>query len=526
MKYSINISRAEQKIRELPLLEKTYHIGRLPSNDIVLEGEEIQPRHARLIYQGDTLLAFKLEEGGADVLVNGRRIDSSVLSMVDEMAIGPYTFRFEKNADAAAINRSALKSDLHEELIKRLDLRKLNLEQVQSEDLRTRCDVVITESLQDRKIPAGPEFDRLKKEVLDEALGLGPLEELLADDTVTEIMVNSKDRIFVERKGKLQLTDLSVTSDAQLINIITRITTPLGRRIDESIPMVDARLADGSRVNAIIPPLSLHGPMITIRKFGKNVFTPDDYVKFGSSTLEMMEFLKGCVHLRKNIIISGGTGSGKTTFLNCLSSFIPPGERVLTIEDSAELKLPHQNLGSLEARPANIEGKGAIPIRELVRNALRMRPDRIVVGECRGGESLDMLQAMNTGHDGSLTTLHANNAYDATLRLETMVMMAGFVLPSLVIRQQIASAVNIIVQQSRLADGSRKVVEVVELCGLEGTTFNFRTLFRFEKTGIGPDGRYLGQFKATGEKPTFMDEFAIMGLKMNPELFTTGRELR
>lgn len=526
MRYSLAISRGDQIVQVLPYSEKTFSIGRLPSNDIVLDGEKVEPRHARLVCQTDAVLVFNLTEGKGDVFRNGSAINSSVIGFQDEIGIAEFKIHFVLDKNADALSKSEAKNRLHQELIVKMDLRKMKLEQLQSEDLRNRCEVVLQDLIRAKPLPEGLDPVLIKNEVLDEALGLGPLEKLLADDSVTEIMVNNKDHIFVERNGRLQLTDLSVTSNENLINIIQRIVTPLGRRIDESIPMVDARLADGSRVNAIIPPLSLKGPMITIRKFGKKIFTPADYVRFGSGTLEMFDFLEKCVLARKNLVISGGTGSGKTSLLNCLSSYIPKGERVLTIEDSAELKLPHENLGSLEARPANIEGKGAVTIRDLVRNALRMRPDRIVVGECRGGESLDMLQAMNTGHDGSLTTLHANSPDDAILRLETMVMMAGFDLPSAVIRQQIASAVHLIVQQARFADGSRRITEVSEVIGMEGTNVKMKPIFRFIRTGLDESGKYLGHFEATGEKPTFLDEFAGMGIQIDSTLFTAQRPLQ
>jgi len=350
-------------------------------------------------------------------------------------------------------------------------------------------------------------------------LGLGPLEDLLADDTITEIMVNRKDQIYVERNGKIELVDTQFVSDAQLLGIIERIVLPLGRRIDEKTPYCDARLPDGSRVHAIIPPLSIQGPMLTIRKFSKEALTVADLVKYGSLTNEIGEFLKACISARLNILISGGTGSGKTTLLNILSDFIPSNERIITIEDAAELQLKQPHVGRLESRPANIEGEGAIDIRDLVRNALRMRPDRIVVGECRAGEALDMLQAMNTGHDGSLTTVHSNNPRDCLTRLETLVMMAGMDLPSKAIRDQISSAINIIVQISRFSDGSRRITHITEITGQEGETITTQDIFLYKQTGIGTDGKVQGKFIATGFIPKFVEALEKKGIKIPRGLF-------
>ena len=330
---------------------------------------------------------------------------------------------------------------------------------------------------------------RMLEQITDEILGLGPLEPLLRDETLTEVMVNGPQQVYIERDGKLELTNVTFQNDEHVMKIIQRIIAPIGRRVDESSPMVDARLADGSRVNAIIPPLSLVGPVITIRKFSATPYTVDDLVRFGTSTPEMFEFLEACVKARLNIFVSGGTGSGKTTMLNILSSFIPGDERIVTIEDAAELQLRQEHVVTLEARPSNIEGKGAIPIRELVRNSLRMRPDRIIVGECRSAEALDMLQAMNTGHDGSMSTGHANTPRDMLSRLETMVLMAGMDLPLRAIREQISSAVDLIVHQNRLKDGTRKIVNITEVQGMEGDVIVMQDVFVFEQTGVsrGPD---------------------------------------
>ena len=359
----------------------------------------------------------------------------------------------------------------------------------------------------------------LFRSVLNEAIGLGPLEELLADDSVTEIMVNRADEIFIERGGKLQWYPLSFTSDRAVMGVIERIVAPLGRRIDESSPLVDARLKDGSRVNAIIPPLALKGPSLTIRKFSKKSLGSGDMVGFGSVSEEMVLFLQLCVKHRKNMIVSGGTGSGKTTFLNLLSNFIPDAERIITIEDAAELKLNHANVVSLEARPSNVEGRGAITIRDLVKNALRMRPDRIVVGECRGGEALDMLQAMNTGHEGSLTTLHANTPRDALARLETLILMAGMDLPINAIREQIASAVDVVVQQTRFSCGARKVTSITEITGIENGRIQLQELFRFEHKGFSDHGKTIGYFSGCDAVPSFYDELRQQGAQVDLNLF-------
>src|SRR5689334_5920578 len=359
---------------------------------------------------------------------------------------------------------------------------------------------------------------RMLEQITDEIIGLGPLEPLLRDDSVSEIMVNGPRQVYIERAGKLELTNVVFQNDDHVMRIIDRIIAPIGRRVDESSPMVDARLTDGSRVNAIIPPLSLVGPVITIRKFAASPFTTDDLIRFGTSTPDMFEFLRACVEARLNIFVSGGTGSGKTTTLNVLSSFIPSDERIVTIEDAAELQLRQEHVITLESRPPNIEGKGAIPIRELVRNSLRMRPDRIVVGECRAGEALDMLQAMNTGHDGSLSTGHANTPRDMLARLETMVLMAGVDLPVRAIREQISSAVDLIVHQSRLKDGTRKIVNITEVQGMEGDTIVMQDVFVFEQTGV-IDGKIQGRLKPTGIRPKFVETFEAMGIHLPNGIF-------
>ena len=359
---------------------------------------------------------------------------------------------------------------------------------------------------------------RMLEQITDEILGLGPLEPLLRDETITEVMVNGPQQVYIEREGRLEMTNVTFQNDEHVMKIIQRIIAPIGRRIDESSPMVDARLADGSRVNAIIPPLSLVGPVLTIRKFAATPFTVEDLIRFGTATTEMFEFLEACVKARLNIFVAGGTGSGKTTMLNILSSFIPDDERIVTIEDAAELQLRQEHVVTLEARPSNIEGKGAIPIRELVRNALRMRPDRIVVGECRSAEALDMLQAMNTGHDGSMSTGHANSPRDMLARLETMVLMAGMDLPLRAIREQIASAVDLIVHQNRLKDGSRKIVNITEVQGMEGDVIVMQDIFVFEQTGV-VEGKIEGVLRPTGIRPKFVEKFEAAGIHLPPNVF-------
>ncbi|GAB4485407.1 MAG: CpaF family protein [Anaerolineales bacterium] len=360
---------------------------------------------------------------------------------------------------------------------------------------------------------------QITQEVIDEVLGYGPIQPLLNDPDVSEVMVNGPKKVYVEKKGKLTKTGITFENDAHVTRVIERIVLPLGRRIDADSPTVDARLPDGSRVNAIVPPVALDGPSITIRKFRKDKLTMQQLIEFGSITPQMAEFLKACVISRLNIVISGGTGSGKTTLLNVLSGLIPEDERIVTIEDAAELQLQQDHIVRLETKPANLEGKGQVTIRDLVRNALRMRPDRIVVGECRGGETLDMLQAMNTGHDGSLTTLHANTPRDALSRLETMVLMAGMDLPVKVIRQQISAAIDLIVQQTRLKDGSRKVTAISEVAGMEGDTIVLTDIFRFEQTGQTPDGKIIGHLKPTGIRPLFTPRLESAGFKLPPEVF-------
>jgi len=415
-----------------------------------------------------------------------------------------------------------LRKQAHMKVIAALDLRRLNVARMEENELRKTVSAALDDILNHDPSFRSPDIplETLKKSVFDEIIGLGPLEELLADPTVSEIMVNCHNEIFVEQAGQLKRSPVIFTDDRAVIGAIERIVAPIGRRIDESSPMVDARLADGSRVNAVIPPLALKGPSITIRKFSKRKLVGEDLLKFGSMSPEMLEFLRTAVEQGANIIISGGTGSGKTTLLNVLSSYIPDDERIVTVEDAAELQLSQPNLVSLEARPANMEGKGAIHIRDLVKNCLRMRPDRIVIGECRGGEALDMLQAMNTGHDGSLTTAHANTPRDCIARLEVMTLMAGLDLPVQAIREQICSAVDIIVQQSRFSCGSRRVTHVTEVSGMESGVITLQDVFVFKEEGFSENGKIQGSFVPTSYIPDFYQELIRRRIPVNTEIFT------
>jgi len=388
-----------------------------------------------------------------------------------------------------------------------------------AEEVRRSLEQIFAETIAEENIPLSRnERMEILEQVVADILGLGPLEALLRDDTITEILVNGPKQVFIERDGRLQDTDIVFRDTAEVMRIIDRIVSPLGRRVDESSPMVDARLPDGSRVNIIIPPLSLVGPCISIRKFAKQAFTGDDLVRMGALTQDMLDVLKACVHARLNIVISGGTSSGKTTFLNVLSSYLPVGERIVTIEDAAELQLHQKHVVRLEARRPNVEGKGAVPLRQLVINSLRMRPDRIVVGEVRGGEALDMLQAMNTGHDGSLTTAHSNSPRDTLHRVETMVLMAGMELPLRAVREQIASAFDIIVHLARLVDGSRRVTSVCEVQGMEGDIIVMQEIFEYKQQSVR-DGHVVGEFRSTGVRPKFMEEIERAGLQINPRVF-------
>jgi len=387
--------------------------------------------------------------------------------------------------------------------------------------LRALVVAELNQVIEEAKVPlTAADRQRLMREVLDDVLGLGPLQSLIDDETITEVMVNGPDHVYIERAGKLQLSDTTFESDAHLRRIIDRIVSKVGRRIDESSPLVDARLEDGSRVNAIIPPLAVSGATLTIRKFSREALSVADLIRLGTMSPEMAELLEACVKARLNILVSGGTGTGKTTLLNVLSSFLPADERIITIEDAVELQMQQEHVVRLEARPANIEGKGEVTIRDLVRNALRMRPDRIVVGEVRGAEALDMLQAMNTGHDGSLSTVHANNPRDTLARLETLILMAGMELPLRAVREQVASAIDLIVHLTRLRDGTRRITHVTEVHGMEGQTVTTQDVFLFDySAGVDHNGRFLGRTMPTGVRPAFTDRFAELSIKLSPTVF-------
>ncbi|MHC5038428.1 MAG: ATPase, T2SS/T4P/T4SS family [Planctomycetota bacterium] len=542
--------------QQVPIARQVFTIGKRNGNDLVLERTNISRQHARIFYRNGTFFIQDLGSRNGTYL-NGSRVVAEMrvehgsrirladmeLVFVDETAPGkeaPPAARPAASPDPPGSNAplapavappvvaerpgkvpGPLKKKIHIQLVKDMDLKHIDFSKHTEEEIRRRAIeaswMIVREINQE--IPNWISREKLVKEVVDEALGLGPLEDLLADPEVDEIMVNRANQIFVERRGKLELSDLEFMDNNQVLSVIRRILAPIGRRIDESSPMVDARLKDGSRVNAIIHPLSLTGPTVTIRKFAKTPFTVDDLIAFGTLTRNMGRFMKLAVENRMNACISGGTGSGKTTTLNVLSAFIPQDERIVTIEDAAELKLPQVHVVSLEAKPPNIEGKGSIPIRKLVINSLRMRPDRIIVGECRGGEALDMLQAMNTGHDGSLTTLHANSPRDALNRLETMVLMAGMELPSKAIRDQIASAIQLIIHEARLPDGKRKITQVTEITGMEGNVITMQDIFKFQQTGYGPQGEVMGNYLATGAIPKFVHDLRARGIDVDMNIF-------
>lgn len=437
----------------------------------------------------------------------------------------------EPEASTARDEIIVLKRRVHARLLESMNIKNLDINvfsnQKKTKDLKDGAEATVSNFLAEEAgsfISSQEERKTLIKEILDEALGYGPLEDLLADPDITDIMVNNKDEVYVERFGKLELTVKKFISNDQVRTIIERIIAPIGRRIDESVPMVDARLPDGSRVNAIISPLSLTGPTLTIRKFRKERYRTADLLELGALSPAMADFIRACVLCRKNMIVSGGTGSGKTTVLNALSEYIPEGERIITLEDAAELKLNQQHWIRLESRPSNIEGKGGLTIRDLFRNTLRMRPDRIIVGECRGAESLDMLQAMNTGHDGSMTTVHANSTLDVLSRLDSMILMSGVDLPVRTIREMVSSAVDIIVHTARISDGSRKVLGISEVSGMSADErINFNDIFTYKQTGVDAQGKVLGYFTALGYKPTFMDEIRMRGINISDDIFKPSK---
>ncbi|WP_170473654.1 CpaF family protein [Ruegeria arenilitoris] len=411
-----------------------------------------------------------------------------------------------------------IKQELHRELLENLNLAAL--EKAAEAELRSEISAIAGEILESRNIVLNREDrSQLNKELYDEVTGLGPLETLLQDDTVNDILVNGPQQIFVERAGKLELSDITFKDEKHLMRIIDKIVSAVGRRVDESNPYVDARLADGSRFNAMVPPIAVDGSLVSIRKFKKDKLGIDDLVNFGAFTEEMAAYLQAAVSTRLNIIVSGGTGSGKTTTLNALSSFIDDAERILTIEDTAELQLQQTHVGRMESRPPNVEGKGEVSPRDCLKNALRMRPDRIIVGETRGAEVIDMLQAMNTGHDGSMTTIHANSARDGISRLENMIAMAGIEMPIKAVRSQIASAVNLIVQASRLQDGSRRMTSITEITGMEGDVISMQEIFRFQRVGLTPDNKIIGHFTATGVRSHFSERFRLWGFDLPSSIY-------
>jgi pilus assembly protein CpaF len=574
--FQVTIRHPESAPRVESVTDTSAIIGKGRECRLRLPGWKIGREHAR-IYRSKTGLYIQDLGQLFGTTVNGTRIQlHGPIAPTDRIVVGPFTLVIEDRiqaqgasaeasagtADAATaagapgashpltlapMGRQGLPSDagrpahaarapaetvtptpeqfwrkhIHEALLDAIDLRRRDLVRMSDAELRAETEALLIELIdQEAALPEAIDRDSLRRDVLDEAVGLGPLEALLDDDSITEIMVNRHDEIYIERRGRLERHPGSFTSERAVLGVIERIVTPIGRRIDESSPMVDARLKDGSRVNAIIPPLAIKGPALSIRKFGRKVLTAADLLAFGAMSPQMATFMRICVEQRKNILISGGTGSGKTTLLNVLSNFIPDGERIITIEDAAELRLGHSHLINLEARPANAEGRGQITIRDLVRNALRMRPDRIVVGECRGGEALDMLQAMNTGHDGSLTTLHANSPRDALARLETLVLMAGMDLPLTAIREQIAAAIDLVIQQARLPDGRRVITAIVEVAGTESGRIQIQELFRHEQRGRDAEGRVLSRFAGCNAVPTFYETLAESGVQLDMSLFS------
>ena len=553
-KITIHAGGAEFLSQNVPDSDFAITLGRHADCEIVLPGNGVSRRHARLSSKNGHLFIEDLNSTAGTILNEAKIAGDTPFSPGDVIRIGDYTISISSDAAEAPVRQAepaaapqppprppevrqkqdvtpdfkrefanatvlyepdtmALTRSIHENILEKLNLSEGAMKEIDKADMRAKLETCLDRTLKERRheIPAKIPMDLFRQALMDELVGFGPISPLLRSPKISEIMINGPNVIFVESAGKLFDSGVRFFNEQHLLSIIQRIVEPLGRHVDDASPMVDARLPDGSRVNAIIPPLTLRGASVTIRKFADKKLTTDDLIKFGSMTKEMALFLEEAVKSRKNILVAGGTGSGKTTLLNVLSQFIPEGERVITVEDSAELKLSHPNLVSLEARPANIEGKGRISIRDLVINTLRMRPDRIIVGECRGAEALDMLQAMNTGHDGSLTTAHANNPRDALTRLENMVMMAGFELPSSAIREQIASALDLIVQQTRLVDGSRKIVKITEVTGREGNQILMQDIFTYEQTGLDAKGRVQGYHTATGNIPQFIDDMRRSG---------------
>jgi pilus assembly protein CpaF len=522
-------------------LDNDKIIGKSAEADIQLDRRNISRKHCRVFKQNGHWLVEDMDSRNGTWLNNYRLEKPMKLMENHQIVLGDYHIVFKEGAKAAKATPKAvtpvavkkvpvppkkkaapripikLKQAIHARLIDDNELKAIANDDEEALEVKTR--EVVSTLVSATRLPPGVTPEELIQIIMNEALGLGPLEEFLIQEEVTEIMVNNWDTIFLEKAGKIVLSDSQFTDNQQLLNVIRRILAPIGRRIDETSPLVDARLKDGSRVNAIIPPLALNGPTLTIRKFAKDPFTVDDLIRFGSMTRGIADLLQTAVEFRQNILISGGTGTGKTTLLNVISSFIPDTERIVTIEDAAELRLMQEHVVRLESRPANIEGEGAITIRRLVMNSLRMRPDRIVVGECRGGEALDMLQAMNTGHDGSLSTLHANTPRDALARLETLVLMAGMELPALSIRQQIASAVNLFVQISRFQDGTRCITNITEVTGMEGDVISMAEIFTFNHEGYDEEGNILGSLSPTGTVPKFIHKMREAKLPVDMSMF-------
>lgn len=490
-------------------------IGRDPSCDVVLPSPAVSRFHLRIERDEDALTLFDQSSNGT--YVDGDHVCTSSVALQGgaELRVGPYTLRLRPRVGPFDEARPDLRRRIHRALLNHLDLATLDARQLRSEVMRRRVVRALERIIDDLAAEIGAPHRRAKlvAEMVNEVLGLGPLQELLDDDDISEIMVVDPCTIYVERHGRLESTSLRFVDEESCRAVIERIVTPLGRRIDESVPLVDARLQDGSRVNAIIPPLAVRGPCITIRKFARSTLTMDDLLAQGAVSVAMATFLKRCVRAKKNLVLSGGTGSGKTTLLNILSSEIDPSERIVTIEDAAELRLDQPHVVSLESKPTNLEGRGAYTIRDLVRNALRMRPDRILVGECRAGEAIDMLQAMNTGHEGSMTTTHANSVREALKRIETLCLMSGLDLPTSAIREQIAASIHVVVQQTRFSDGSRRVTSIAEVGGViaEGE-LTTHEVFAYVRLGTSKDGVTIGEHRPTGYVPTFLDDFIRRGL--------------
>ena len=578
MSFSVILTEKGGSTQRLDFDAEEITIGRVDENDICLPKGNISKKHTRIVVKDGRIIVLDLKSTNG-TYVNGKKLAGpQVISPDDKVYIGDFILNVEppdlepartngqpQDGDAMAemptmtparphyVASEATHRDgqpqpppkaappppvqgispvgddgrtlqlAHDRLIEALDLRRLDLDALGSDELWEKSEAALRQIVarMDQTGELDPHVDReqLVQDVLNEALGLGPLEPYLADDTVSEIMVNGPNQVYVEREGCLERVEKAFSSAQAVLAVIERIVAPLGRHVDESSPLVDARLRDGSRVNAIIPPLALKGPCLTIRKFKRELLTMEHLIGYGTLTPQIAQFLDTCVKVRRNLVISGGTGSGKTTLLNILSGCIPEQERIVTIEDAAELQLAQEHWIQLESRPPNIEGKGQITIRDLVRNALRMRPDRIVVGECRGGEALDMLQAMNTGHDGSLTTLHANSTRDALARMETMVLMSGMDLPVRAIREQIASAVHLVIQQTRFADGSRRVTAISEVSGMEMDVITMQDIFQFQQEGFDDRGAVVGRFVPTGFVPRFYDDLQRRGIPVDMDVF-------